>query len=415
MKEFSEKPCISAEEVQTALSAACAQVKRNIPFFTGSCQNHSSVNGFYPKCENNQWTCGFWPGEIWLSYEHTGDAEFRGEAERLVQSFYNRIVNKIEVDHHDMGFLYSPSCVAAYKLTGNETAKKAAIMAADQLISRFQPKGGFIQAWGKKGEKGNYRYIIDCLLNLPLLYWASETTGDAKYSEIANTHIRTCLKNSFRDDFSTYHTFFMNQDTGEPDHGATCQGYKDDSFWARGQAWAIYGIALAFKYVKTTEYLTLFDNVSAFFLERLPKDFVPYWDLVFADGSNEPRDSSSAAIAACGFLQMADNLDSVSVCKAGVQNEAKASSESGCGEAALNSEKAALYRKIAAQIMKSLCDSYAVKDSSTSNGLLLHGTYSKKSPYNTCTEEGVDECVSWGDYFYMEALTRLSKKWNPYW
>ena len=408
MNEFPEKPCISAEEVQAALSYACEQVKRNIPIFTGFCQNHSSVNGFYPKCENTQWTCGFWPGEIWLAYERTGDADFRGEAEKLVQSFYERITNKIEVDHHDMGFLYSPSCVAAYKLTGNGIAKRAAILAADQLISRFQQKGKFIQAWGEMGQKENYRYIIDCLLNLPLLYWAAQVTGDTKYSDIADSHIRTCLKNSFRDDFSTYHTFFMNPNTGEPDHGATCQGYKDDSYWARGQAWAIYGIALAFKYVRQTEYLSLFNGVSSFFLKHLPKDLVPYWDLVFADGSNEPRDSSSAAIAACGFLQMADNLsDNL--------DSSEALSESGCEKTEPNSEKAETYRKIAMQLMKSLYDSYAVKDSSISNGLLLHGTYSKKSPYNTCTEEGVDECVSWGDYFYMEALTRLSKKWNPYW
>nr|MCR4940885.1 glycoside hydrolase family 88 protein [Treponemataceae bacterium] len=287
---FPSKAGISQKEVEKALDSACEQVKKNIPLFTGSCQNHSSVKGFYPKCENIQWTCGFWPGEIWLAYERTENPVFREEAEQLVKSFYDRILNKIEVDHHDMGFLYSPSCVASYKLTGNETAKKAAVMAADQLISRFQPKGGFIQAWGKKGERANYRYIIDCLLNLPLLYWASEITGDSKYSDIANIHIKTCLKNSFREDFSTYHTFFMNPETGEPDHGATCQGFRDDSFWARGQAWAIYGIALAYRYVKQNEYLSLFDNVSSFFLNRLPNDLVPYWDLVFTNGSNEPRD-----------------------------------------------------------------------------------------------------------------------------
>lgn len=136
------------------------------------------MNDIYPACKNDQWTCGFWPGEIWLSYELTGDAAFRDAALVLVDSFMDRIVNKVEVDHHDMGFLYSPSCVAAYKLTGSETGKQAAILAADQLISRFQEKGQFLQAWGKLGAADNYRYIIDCLLNVPLLYWATETTGD---------------------------------------------------------------------------------------------------------------------------------------------------------------------------------------------------------------------------------------------
>ena len=110
-----------------------------------------------------------------------------------MDSFAYRIDHKIEVDHHDMGFLYSPSCVAAYKLVGSEKARDAAVKAADQLISRFQEKGQFIQAWGEMGAPENYRYIIDCLLNLPLLYWASETTGDAKYADIAHKHITTCL------------------------------------------------------------------------------------------------------------------------------------------------------------------------------------------------------------------------------
>ena len=125
-----------------------------------------------------------------------------------VESFLNRIRRKMEVDHHDMGFLYTPACVAAYRLTGNERAKEAAILAADQLPTRFQPKGGFLQAWGAMGEKDNYRYIIDCLMNLPLLYWASEVTGEAKYRDIALRHTDTCLTYSVRPDGSTFHTYF---------------------------------------------------------------------------------------------------------------------------------------------------------------------------------------------------------------
>jgi len=166
---FEEKPELTLEEAKAALDLAVVQVERNLAEFTDSCQNHSSVNNFYPKCENDQWTCGFWPGEVWLAYEHTGREVFRKAALHMVDSFDYRIRNKIVVDHHDMGFLYTPTCVAAYKLTGDEKAKQAAILAADQLISRFQEKGEFIQAWGEMGEPGNYRYIIDCLLNLPLL------------------------------------------------------------------------------------------------------------------------------------------------------------------------------------------------------------------------------------------------------
>lgn len=141
-----------------------------------------------------------------------------------------------------MGFLYTLSCVAAYKLTGNETGKEAALMAADKLISRFQIKGEFIQAWGELGAKDNYRLIIDCLLNLPLLYWATEVSGDEKYAQIADKHTKTSLNNLIRGDNSTYHTFFFDPESGVPVKGVTHQGYKDGSAWARGQAWGIISI-----------------------------------------------------------------------------------------------------------------------------------------------------------------------------
>ena len=379
---------ITDEEAKAALDLAVAQIRRNLPTFTYASQNHSSVGNFYPAVANTQWTAGFWPGELWLAFEHSGDPVFRHAAQIQVQSFLHRIVNRIETDHHDMGFLYSPSCIAAWKLVGDEDGRRAALLAADQLIERFQPVGQFIQAWGRKGVAEEYRYIIDCLLNLPLLYWASRETGDPKYREIALTHARTTLANSVRPDDSTYHTFYMDPVTGAPVRGATKQGYRDDSAWARGQAWAISGMALSYRYERIEEYRQTFDRLLAFYLNRLPADMVPYWDLVFSDGDGEPRDSSSASIAACGLLEMADLVEP---------------------------EPAERYRILARRMMKSLADHYAVKDPTVSNGLVLHATYSKKSPFNTCRGEGVDECVSWGDYYYMEALTRLSRRWSSYW
>ena len=301
MKTFSNK-VLTKPEAEQALDTAVALVRRNLPLYTDHCQNHSSVHDIYPQCENNQWTCGFWPGEVWLSYERTGDEAFKNTALTLLDSFLYRIEHKIEVDHHDMGFLYSPSCVAAYKLTGSEKGRKAAILAADQLCTRFQEKGEFFQAWGALGAADNYRYIIDCLLNVPLLYWASETTGDAHYADLAHKHVTTCLANSIRPDGSTYHTFFMDPVTGGPVRGATCQGYKDDSCWARGQAWGVYGTAISYRYTRRPEYLDAFRRVLAYYLERLPEDLVPYWDMTFTSGTEEPRDSSSASIVACGLL-----------------------------------------------------------------------------------------------------------------
>ena len=300
---------ISEEKIEKALRFAKGQVLENLGKFTDKFQKAYSVNGFYEAVENNDWTNGFWTGEIWLAYElalekgdETEAAKLRMAAEIQVESFLERIEKKISVEHHDMGFLYTPSCVAAYKLTGNEAAKKAAIMAADQLITRFHEVGGFIQAWGPMNAPENYRLIIDCLLNLPLLYWATEVTGDEKYKAIAQRHIHTACSNVIREDYSTWHTFFFDMKTGEPDHGSTCQGYRDGSAWARGQAWGVYGMAAAYRYTSEPDYIEKFRGVTEYFLEHLPKDLVPFWDLEFTDGDEQPRDSSSASIAACGIL-----------------------------------------------------------------------------------------------------------------
>ncbi|MGN0168743.1 MAG: glycoside hydrolase family 88 protein [Acetatifactor sp.] len=386
--KFEGYPEITKEEIKEALDFCNRQILHILPEFTDKFQQAYSVNGFYPPIDNVDWTTGFWTGEIWLAYEYSHDERLKKAGDIQVHDFMNRIEKKVMVDHHDMGFLYSPSCVAAYKLTGNREGREAALKAADQLISRYQPVGKFIQAWGPMNAPENYRLIIDCLLNLPLLYWASEETGDNKYREIAENHIHTAVANVIREDYSTWHTFFFNPQTGAPDHGATCQGYRDGSAWARGQAWGVYGLALAYKYTGRKEYIDLFRHVTEYFLEHLPKDLVPYWDLEFTDGDDQPRDSSSASIAACGMLEMSKYLEQ---------------------------EEAAHYRSIAAKLMKSIYDNYAVKDMKISNGLVLHSTYSNHSPYNTCNHYGVDECNAWGDYFYMEALTRMSKDWELYW
>lgn len=381
-------PEISAKEIGDALDFCNKQILHVLPQFTEKFQQAYSENGFYPPIENVDWTTGFWTGEIWLAYEYSHDERLKAAAEVQVHDFKNRIEKKIVVDHHDMGFLYSPSCVAAYKLTGNQEGREAALLAADQLISRYQPVGKFIQAWGPMNAPENYRLIIDCLLNLPLLYWASDETGDKKYREIAENHIHTAIANVIREDYSTWHTFFFNPETGAPDHGATCQGYRDGSAWARGQSWGVYGLALAYKYTGRKEYIELFRHVADYFLDHLPEDLIPYWDLEFTSGDDQPRDSSSASIVACGMLEMSKYLEP---------------------------EEAAYYQSLAAKLVKAVYDRCAVKDFETSNGLVLHSTYSNKSPYNTCHHAGVDECNAWGDYFYMEALTRMSKDWKLYW
>ncbi len=388
LEQIKKYPGMEAGVVQQALNDAVKIVKENLTEFTDKFQSPNSFDGFYQATENVEWTTGFWTGVIWLAYEHTGDDAFQKSAQVQVESFLDRIKNKIDVNHHDMGFLYSLSCVAAYKLTGNEHAKKAALLAADHLAERYRERGKFLQAWGNPGEPKEYRLIIDCLLNLPLLYWATEVTGDPSYEDKAENHIKTAMKCILRPDHSTYHTHFFDVETGEPTYGVTHQGNRNGSAWARGQAWGIYGIALSYRYLKNTEYMDLFCSVTDYFIEHLPEDLIPYWDFDFDTGSEEPRDSSASAIAVCGILEMAKYLEK---------------------------EKAQVYLTAADRMLRALTDLCANRNYKMSNGLLLHGTYARNSKENTCTDRGVDECNTWGDYFYMEALTRLSRDWKLYW
>lgn len=385
---FQSLPEITTMEIEHALTVAVNQTASCLPRFSNEFKHIFSHHNFYTPAPNDQWTNGFWTGELWLAYEKTGDVAFRQAALSQVDSFLYRIVNNIETDTHDLGFLYSPSCVAAYKLTGSEVGWKAAIMAADKLASRFHEKGQFLQAWGPLNDPANYRLIIDCLLNLPLLYWASEVTGLTHYAEIATHHLKTALNVVIREDYSTYHTYYFDPATGLPLKGVTHQGYSADSAWSRGQSWGVYGIALGYRYTKKPEYLELFQRVTEYFLQHLPENLIPYWDFTFTDGSDEPRDSSALAVTICGLLEMANYV---------------------------SSEKAELYTHTAKQLMKPLVELCAAKSPEQSNGQLLHGVYGRKTPYNDCIDHGIDECNLWGDYYYVEALTRLSGKWNSYW
>lgn len=383
-KEFIDNNLLTKQEVKNAIEKAIVQIDVNMNYFKDKFPYSAAKNNKYPIIENVEWTDGFWTGLLWLAYEYTGEDKYKELANKNVLSFKNRVDNNIQLDHHDLGFLYSLSCVSAYKLTGSYIAREASIKAADKLISRFQEKGKFIQAWGELGNKEHYRFIIDCMLNIPLLYWATEETGDKKYRTIAEKHFMTSCENVIRDDGSAFHTFYMDPLSGEPIKGVTRQGYSDDSSWARGQAWGIYGIALNYRNTKNTNVFNLYKGMTNYFLNRLPKDNVCYWDLIFNDGNGHVKDSSAATIAVCGMHEMNKYLPEID-------------------------EDKIVYKYAMHTILRSLIENYTNKECYEGQPILLHGVYSWHS------SKGVDEGNIWGDYYYLEALMRFYKDWNLYW
>ncbi len=381
---FKEDGLLTKREVEKAIESSLTLILKNMEKFKENYPTSATTDNKYGIIDNIEWTNGFWTGLLWLAYEYKKDDRFKSLAEKNVKSFKKRIEDKVEVDHHDMGFLYSLSCVSAYKIDGNEIGKNAALEAAEYLTIRYQEKGKFIQAWGKLGAEDNYRLIIDCLLNIPLLYWAFEETGNKKYYNIAYNHYITSCNNVVRDDASAFHTFYFDNVTGNPIKGATRQGYSDESSWARGQAWGVYGLPLNYKYTKDEEVFGLYKGMTNYFLNRLPKDHVCYWDLIFGDNDKQSRDSSAAAIAVCGMHEMNKYLPET------------------------DSDKET-YKYAMHSILRSLINNYTFEKEEGSESLLLHGVYSWHSG------KGVDEGNIWGDYFYLEALIRFYKDWELYW
>ncbi|WP_415328451.1 glycoside hydrolase family 88 protein [Clostridium perfringens] len=382
--EFLKTKLLTRAEVKNAIDLVIKQIDANMEYFKEKFPSSATKNNQYGIIENIEWTDGFWTGLLWLAYEYTGDEKYRELADKNVASFKNRVEKDIELDHHDLGFLYSLATVSGYKLTCSEDAREASIKAANKLISRYQEKGEFIQAWGELGSKDHYRFIIDCLLNIPLLYWASDETGDAKYRNIANKHFVTSCNNVIRDDASAFHTFYMDNETGKPLRGVTRQGYSDDSAWARGQAWGVYGIPLNYRYTRNESCFNLYEGMTNYFLNRLPKDNVCYWDLIFNDGDDHSKDSSAAAIAVCGMHEMNKYLPEVD-------------------------ENKEVYKYAMHNILRSLMENYMNPEIEPGKPVLLHGVYSWHSG------KGVDEGNIWGDYFFLEALIRFYKDWNLYW
>ncbi|MGO4370013.1 glycoside hydrolase family 88 protein, partial [Paenibacillus sp. MCAF20] len=254
------------ERLQEAAKFVLAKLDQNLSRFTELFPAPASEGLVYPAIVNEDWTASFYTGMLWLAYELTGEVRYREAAECQLPSYKRRVEERIAIQTHDLGFLYSLSAVASYRVTGGKEARDMALKAAELLAERYFPAAGIIQAWGDLDDPEQCgRMIIDCLMNLPLLYWASEETDDARYADMARSHVKQSAAYLVRPDHTSYHTYYMDVLSGAPKYGNTHQGYADDSCWARGQAWGIYGFMLSYAYTKDESLIGVSKSLADYF------------------------------------------------------------------------------------------------------------------------------------------------------
>jgi len=319
------------------------------------------------------WTSGFYPGILWYMYELTGETEWKNNAVSYTAELEDQQYNG---SNHDVGFRMFCSYGNALRLTGDESYIPVLEQSAKTLIARYYAYVGCIRSWNFNQENWQCPVIIDNMMNLELLFWASEQTGDPVYHDIAFTHAMTTLENHFRPDNSSIHVVDYDTITGEVRNRNTHQGYADESAWSRGQAWGLYGYTVTYRLTDHIDFLKQAEDIATFLLEHphMPEDLVPYWDYDAPGIPNEPRDVSAAAIMASALYEL---------CK--------------------YSEKGAYYKEKADKIMESLGTTYASAPGENYGFILGHSVGAKPM------DSEVDVPINYADYYFLEALVRQKK------
>jgi unsaturated chondroitin disaccharide hydrolase len=312
---------------------------------------------------------------LWYDYEATKDPRIKTEAEKFTASL--GFLSKTPAYDHDLGFLVYSSYGNGYRLTRNPVYKKIILDTADTLATLFNPKVGTILSWPREVKARNWPHntIMDNMINLEMLFWASKNGGGKRLYDIAVSHANKTMKCQFRPDYSSYHVAVYDTVTGNLIKGVTHQGYADNSMWARGQAWAIYGFTVCYRETKNPEYLIFVQKVTDIYLKGLPIDYVPYWDFSAPGIPNAPRDASAACVVASALLELSTYLDN---------------------------EKATEYKDAAIKMLKSL-SSQAYQSGATKPSFLLHST----GHWPNGSE--IDASIIYADYYYIEALLRLKR------
>lgn len=326
------------------------------------------------KVDKTEWCSGFWPGILWYDYEFTGDAKLKEEAAKYTESL--EFLSHMPAYDHDLGFLVFCSYGNAYRLTHEEKYKQVILDTADSLATLFNPRVGTILSWPREVPTfGGHNTIMDNLINLEMLFWAAKNGNKPYLKEIAVSHADKTMANQFRPDHTSYHVVVYDTLTGDFVRGCTHQGYADESMWARGQAWGVYGYTVAYRETGDHRYLDFVQQVADAFLKDLPEDGVPYWDYNDPRIPNAPRDASAAAVVASALLELSTYLPG---------------------------EKGEGYRKEAVRMLASLSsDAYACGNRKPA--FLMHST-----GHHPAGSE-IDASIIYADYYYIEALLRLKR------
>lgn len=331
-------------------------------------------NWNYRKAAKEEWCSGFWPGILWYDYEYSGSQKIKEEAERFTASL--EFLSKTPAFDHDLGFLIFCSYGNGYRLTQNPAYKRVILDAADTLATLFNPRVGTMLSWPRNVRMfGGHNTIMDNMINLEMLFWAAKNGGNPYLADIAISHADKTMKYHFRPDYTSYHVAVYDTLTGDFIKGVTHQGYADNSMWARGQAWAIYGYTVVYRETKDCRYLDFAQKVTDVYLKDLPEDFVPYWDFNDPAIPDAPRDASAACVVASALLELSTYL---------------------------SGEKGEQYKDVAVKMLDNL-SSGKYQSGQSNPAFLLHSTghWPAKSE--------IDAAIIYADYYYIEALLRLKR------
>lgn len=350
------------------------KVERMVEQIGRNCPHVAKGDGVYDNVRSDWWTSGFWPGLLWVMHEATGKVSFKEAAWHWDKELAHWLAHPTEEIHHDVGFQFLATAVVKHRLTGDQEALEIGLNAANYLAGRFNPAGNFIRAWNGDASRMGWA-IIDCMMNLSLLFWGAKASGDPRFKHIAVRHADTALAHFLRPDGSVNHIVSFDPESGAYIESLGGQGFGPKSGWSRGTSWAVYGFANAYKNTGDVRYLDAAKRTAYFFVSQLPEDHVPHWDFRTGSREGEPRDSSAGAIAASGMLEIARHVPA---------------------------EEKEWFQEQAEAIVQSLTRDYATWDLPEHQAILLHGTGHKPAGSN------VDVSLIYGDYYYVEAVAKLA-------